>query len=256
MNKLSFKLETFEGPLDLLIHLISKNKVSIYDIPIAQITDQYFEYLGLMEEVDLEISSEFIITAAELLYIKSKMLLPKAANAEDEEDPREDLVQRLLEYKMYKDITAVLSERVDKFGKRFYKEPEIVKLDNTKSELISLSSDDLINAFNSIFSRRIRLAPPPKESFDKIIKNKKVSIRSKAREIIKLLDEKGDMKFIDVFSGSCEREDVIAIFLAILELVKLNIIKVFQKSNSDEMILKKNKSHKDKFNMKGEYLKE
>ena len=103
MEGLSFKLEVFEGPLDLLLHLIQKNKVSIYDIPIALITDQYFEYMNAMEENDIEVSSEFLVMASRLLYIKSKLLLPVHSEEEEEEDPRQELIQNLAEYKKYKE---------------------------------------------------------------------------------------------------------------------------------------------------------
>ena len=113
MEKLSFKLEVFEGPLDLLLFLIQKNKVSIYDIPVSIITEQYMEYLKLMETNDLEISSEFLVMAARLLYIKSKMLLPKheELEGEEEEDPRQELIQNLVEYKKYKEVSKFFSDR-------------------------------------------------------------------------------------------------------------------------------------------------
>ncbi|MDR0406447.1 MAG: segregation/condensation protein A, partial [Clostridiales bacterium] len=103
MKQISFKLEIFEGPLDLLLHLISKNKVSLYDIPVSEITEQYMDYLGEMAHFDIEVSSEFLVLAARLLYIKSKMLLPKYEDAEEEDDPREELAQRLIAYKRFKE---------------------------------------------------------------------------------------------------------------------------------------------------------
>ena len=107
MSELSFKTAAFEGPLDLLLHLISKNKVSIYDIPISEITDQYFEYISLMQELDMEIGGEFLVMASQLLLIKSRMLLP--VDEEEEEDPRAELADRLEEYKRYKEIAVVMT---------------------------------------------------------------------------------------------------------------------------------------------------
>ncbi|MBO7515489.1 MAG: segregation/condensation protein A, partial [Lachnospiraceae bacterium] len=121
---LSFKLEVFEGPLDLLLHLIEKNKVSIYDIPIVLITDQYLDYVSKMETQNLDIVSEFMVMAATLIDIKSRMLLPPEEDENGEEiDPREELVARLVEYKMYKTLSAQLKEQLLEASKRFYKAP-------------------------------------------------------------------------------------------------------------------------------------
>lgn len=236
MNKLSFKLQVFEGPLDLLMHLIEKNKVNIYDIPIAEITDQYMAYLERMEEMDLEVSSEFLMMAANLLYIKSKMLLPKYTDPdEDEEDPRQELVDKLLEYQRYKQVSEYLADRQQKYMHILFKEPEKIEIPQVTYEVIPLSVDDLLKAFDNILLRKNRLAPPPKTSFDKIIKHEKISIKTKAEEILALLKQYGEVMFPDIFQDAYSRQEIVARFLAILELIKMNKIIVAQKLLGDDL---------------------
>ena len=152
-NKLSFKLEVFEGPLDLLLYLIDKNKVNIYDIPIASITEQYFEYLELMEQTDLDVSSDFVVIAANLIYIKSKMLLPKHNDKEElEEDPRDELVEKLLEYKRYKEIAKVLSDNENSNYYVYYKTQSDTINNFTKIvDNQNMTIDILMNSLLSIF---------------------------------------------------------------------------------------------------------
>ena len=140
-DKLSFKLQTFEGPLDLLLHLIKKNKVSVYDIPIVEITNQYLEYLDKMEQFDLEISSEFLYMASELLYIKSKMLLPK--HDEDEEDPRRDLADRLVEYEKIKKAKEKLEKMQYQGYLSFYKPPTLPEKENKPKRIDHIDIEKL-----------------------------------------------------------------------------------------------------------------
>jgi len=238
MEKLLFKLEVFEGPLDLLMHLIQKNKVNIYDIPISEITEQYMEYLALMEEMDLDVSSEFLVMAANLLYIKSRMLLPKYSDSEDtdDEDPRQELVDRLLEYQKYKEISQFLSEREGRSQYIFFKEPELLDIEGWEQEnLVNLSIDELIKAFYRIVMKNRRKAPPSKKSFKDIVGVEKVSVQSKAKEIIAILKNRSKVLFLELFKNMHSRAEVVAAFLAVLELIKLNRIIVEQRQYSKEI---------------------
>ena len=170
------KLPVFEGPLDLLLHLIDKNKVDIYDIPIVQITDQYMDYIRQMGREDLGVMSEFMVMAATLMDIKCKMLLP-APKKEDgqEEDPRADLVERLLEYKMYKYMSYELKERMDSAGKHFYKEPTVpaevagYRYVPQPSELLSgITLSQLNRLFCAVMRRREDKMDPVRSKFGRI----------------------------------------------------------------------------------------
>ena len=160
MEKITYKLEKFEGSLDLLLHLIEKNKIDIFDIPIATITEQYFEYISKMEEANMDISSDFLVMAATLLEIKSKMLLPLVKNEEGEEiDPRQDLVERLLEYKKYKNLGIELSDYEDEAPEYMLKPPTIPS--DVKSYIPSIDYDELlkgidVNRLNEVFTEVLR----------------------------------------------------------------------------------------------------
>ncbi len=225
MDKLSFRLDVYEGPLDLLMQLISKNKVNIIDIPIASITDQYFEALALMKGLDLEISSEFLVMASELLYIKSRMLLPKVKDDDEQEDPRADLVRRLLAYQRYKSVSQFLKER--EFSSRFmyFKLP-----DNIEPQFIpytgAYSLHDLMKAFEDILERSARCAPPPRKTFEGIVRREKVSVREKVHTVSEMIRRRGKVRFGELFDKCCGRPEMIATFLALLELVKLHRILV------------------------------
>ena len=184
------KLEVFEGPLDLLLHLIEKNKVNIYDIPIAQITDQYMEYIHQMQREDLNIMSEFMVMAATLISIKCRMLLPKEVNEEgEEEDPREELVRQLLEYKMYKYMSYELRDRMAAAAKNVYKKPTIpgevlsYKEPVDAAELLEgLTLAKLNDIFQSVIRRQEDKVDPIRSKFGKIEKEE-VSMPDKMEEV-------------------------------------------------------------------------
>jgi len=222
MDKLTFKLEVFEGPLDLLLHLISKNKVSIYDIPIVTITNQYFEALSVMQELDLEISSEFCVMAAQLLYIKSKMLLPKPT-LEEEEDPREELAKRLLEYQKYKQASQKLKEREFYYKYMYFKEPDEIE-PLTPPPPDSYPIEKLMEAFYDVLERTKRRAPPPKKNFDGIVKRRVVSVRDRATRIVNMLGAKKRVSFTSLFDGDTDKPELVATFLALLELIRMNMV--------------------------------
>ncbi len=225
MEQLSFKLDAFEGPLDLLLMLIKKNKVSIYDIPIATILDQYLEVMKNMEEMDLEVSSEFLVLAATLLQIKSKMLLPKD-NEEEEEDPRTELVRRLLEYQQIKESIGFFREHENSDVGLFFKLPDVIERPPAEMNYSKMTLENLFESYKISFVKMERKLPPPKRSFSGIVGHEKVSIREKVRKIWNRLIEKGKVLFKDIFKNVKSRPEAVASFLAVLEMIKMNKIVV------------------------------
>ena len=235
METMLYKLESFEGPLDLLLHLITKNKVSIYDIPIAEITDQYLEAIEGIDEEKLENASEFIVMAAQLLYIKSKMLLPKDEE-EEEEDPREDLAARLLEYQKYKEASKEL--RKTEFWSKYMIFKEAEKIDFPVPEYDKKHEvDELIDAFAAIMERRRRRQKPEKKAFSGIVGREKVSVEDMVEKVCKMLDRKKNLNFRSIFKKSDSKPDMIATLLALLEMIKLSKIRAdFDEEKNDFII--------------------
>lgn len=235
MEKMQYKLESFNGPLDLLLHLITKNKVSIYDIPIVEITEQYLEAIEGIEEAALDDTSEFLVMAAQLLYIKSKMLLPKPEE-EEEEDPREDLARRLAEYKLFKEASQSL--RKSEFSTRymFFKPEE--KIDFPLPEYDRRHEvDELIDAFASIMARRERRKKPEKRAFSGIVGREKVSVEDMVEKVCKYLAKTPRLKFSSIFRRGESKPEMIATFLAVLEMIKLSKIKTEYDDGQKEFIL-------------------
>lgn len=232
---MQYKLESFNGPLDLLLHLITKNKVSIYDIPIAEITEQYLEAIDGIEESALENTSEFLVMAAQLLYIKSKMLLPKP-EAEEEEDPREDLARRLAEYKLFKEASQSL--RKSEFSTRymFFKPEE--KIDFPLPEYDRHHEvSELLDAFASILARRERTKKPEKRAFSGIVGREKVSVDDMVEKVCKYLAKTPRLSFSSIFHPDESKPEMIATFLAVLEMIKLSKITAEYDSEEKEFIL-------------------
>ncbi len=225
MEQLSFKLESFEGPLDLLLTLIKKNKVSIYDIPIAEILDQYLAVMQQMEEMDLELSSEFLVLAATLLQIKSKMLLP-ATEEETEEDPRAELVRRLVEYNKIKESMEFFRERENMGSLLFFKLPDVIERPPARMDYSELTPLKLLEAYRESFSKLERKLPPPKRSFTGIVGHEKVSVKEKVGKLWRGLLNRGRILFRDIFKGVKTRAEAVASFLAVLELIKMNKIEI------------------------------
>ncbi len=223
MEKVLYKLENFEGPLDLLLHLITKNKVSIYDIPIVEITDQYLEAIEGIEESQLDNTSEFLVLAAQLLLIKSKMLLPKEEILEEEEDPREELARRLLEYQKYKEASQEL--RKTEFWSRymFFKESEKIDFPVPPYDKHH-ETDELINAFNAILQRQIRKEKPKKKAFFGIVGREKVSVEDMTKKVYSMLSKKKNLPFKSLFKKGDSKPEMVATFLALLEMIKSNKI--------------------------------
>lgn len=223
MSDLNFRLEVFEGPLDLLLSLIAKNKVDIYDIPIALILDQYMEYIEQMRQMDMEIAGEFIVMAAELMLIKSRMLLPRPETEEkDEEDPRAALARALIEYKRAKEAAAFLSDQYGIYAGRIAKEPEVLDTRSDLPEHIELSL--LEKALGRVLSRNSRLPDLARESelaIQRLLSAKIVPVSAKIFTVMRLLRKNGTMDFEDILMTAHSRSGLIAIFSATLELLKV-----------------------------------
>lgn len=234
------RLDSFEGPLDLLLSLIEKAKIDIYDIPISEITKQYIEYIYEMEDLNLEIASEFILMASTLLQIKSKMLLPEEPKEEEDEeniDPRDELVLRLLEYKKYKEAAEILrcNEHIEL--KAYYKPQEDLSVFEVEQlELGPLDLDLIVKCINNIIKLRCQV----EEQIDihKIHKDE-YSIKDCSDNIINILDEYGQIKFTDLLNKECTRSKIVAYFLSILELMKLKLILVEQDDSFTNLIITK-----------------
>ncbi len=233
MPNYKVKLNVFQGPLDLLLFLIKKEKIEIHDIPIAGITEQYLEYMNLMQLLDLEIAGEFLVMAATLMHIKSKMLLPKDENSpeEEEEDPREELVRRLLEYKKYKEASCQLQKMHDRNKALFLRRvpgnaAKVSSADGT--EYFEASLFDLIEAFRKV------LKDVPREVFHKVVKNR-YTVNDKIHEIYHFLAKSPKLYFLLLFRNAESKDEIIVTFMAILELMKLREILVVQKDYFGEI---------------------
>lgn len=231
--EMEFKINDFEGPLDLLLHLIKESKMDIMNIEIESITKQYVDFLNAQEKMNLEVSSEYLVLAAELIEIKSKMLIPNnKVEEEDEVDPREELVNRLLEYQAYKDITKVLQEKELLRKDIFTKSPE--NYNNYVEEVHEIHSDvtldDLIEAFQKYYQRKLDSKPLK----TKVTVNE-ISVSSRRIEIKKILKDKKKISFFELFPV-VTKEYIVATFLAILEMAKNREIKITQEENFDDII--------------------
>lgn len=220
----TIKIPVFEGPFDLLLHLIRENKIDIYDIPIALITSQYLNYIEIMKELNLEIAGEFIVMAATLIYIKSRMLLPpdEEIPPEEIEDPRTELVQRLLEYQKFKEAAISLRNREEEWMKIFRKET-LSESDAEEEEelyLFDLSLFDLLDAFKKILDK----APPEVISITK----ETLTVKDRMAFIMEIIEGNEAVRFEDFFRDRVTRMQLIITFIALLELIRLGLIRAYQ----------------------------
>ena len=236
------KLQVFEGPLDLLLHLIDKNKIDIYDIPIVEITSQYMDYIRAMEEEDLNIMSEFLLMAATLLDIKCRMLLPKEVNEDgEEEDPRQELVEQLLQYKMYKYMSYELRDRLSVSGQALYKGPtipdEVAKYEQPV-DLEELVGDLTLTRLNTIFQglmrRQTEKIDPIRSKFGTIEKEE-VSLSDKMLSMKTYATQHRKFSFRQLLTKQSSRVQVIVTFLSILELMKMGYIHICQEELFDDI---------------------
>ncbi len=224
MSNYKVRLDIFEGPLDLLLHLIKEQELNIYDIPVSMITKQYFEYLDIMEELNLDIAGEFLIMASTLTHIKSKMLIPKEADGEETEegeDPRDELMRKLIEYKKFKDAAQQLRGREDvqrlTYARHFISEWDQDDTDYLKE----ISVFQLLGAFRNILTNI-----SPDQLYE--IKLEEISVTEKMALILEMLETKSRLNFEDFFKESKSRMEMVGTLLALLELMKQQMIMVFQ----------------------------
>ena len=240
---ISYKLEKFEGPLDLLLHLIEKNKIDIYDIPIVEITKQYLDYVNQMEKEDLNIVSDFLVMAATLLDIKSRMLLPALEVEEDgeETDPRAELVARLLEYKKYKLLAQELAEMEDQAGDVLFKKPtvprEVAKYEppvDLDQMLDGLTLAKLQRIFDSVMRRQKEKVDPIRSKFG-TIKREPISLETKIMDVMHYARKHRKFSFRQMLERQRDKLEVVVSFLAILELMKIGKIHLTQEHTFDDM---------------------
>lgn len=222
------RLEKFEGPLDLLLHLIKKNEMDIYDIPIADITTQYVAYVDVMKNLNLDIAGEFLLMAATLVHIKSRMLLPQSQDEEpeeEEEDPRAELVRRLLEYQKYK-AAAVVLDAMPLLGREIFTRsstfPDLQEAE--ESEFVAVGIYDLVAAFRTL------LREAPEESFHEIDFDQ-LSVTERVNGILTVLAGRENLSFRELFAERPDRNEVVVTFLAMLELVRLKMVRLAQNSH-------------------------
>lgn len=239
---LEVKLQVFEGPLDLLLFLIERNKVDIYDIPIVLITDQYLEYMKSLQTEDMNVMSEFMVMAATLIDIKCRMLLPREVNEEgEEEDPRAELIQKLLEYKMYKYMSYELKDRHIDAVKNFYKKqtmPEEIEeyrpLVDYDELLGDVTLSKLQEIFESVMKRQEDKIDPIRSSFGKIEKEE-VDMEKKSLYIEEYIAKHHKMSFRDLLQKQNSKAEVIVTFLVILEMMKVGKIDIHQEHTFDDI---------------------
>lgn len=227
------KLSVFEGPLDLLLHLIKKEEVDIYDIPVARITDEYLQYLNLLETMNLDVAGEYLVMAATLTHIKSRMLLPPSEDEAEEpdEDPRADLVHQLVEYQRYREAAVALGERPVLSRDVFRRDAAVP--DNDQGEGVRLRDvtvADLLEAFREVMERALR------ESFHEIV-HEEISVDECVDLIVRRMELDGPLRFRDLFAGGPSRRRLVATFLALLELVKRQAIQARQEEDGGEILL-------------------
>jgi segregation and condensation protein A len=231
------KLQTFEGPLDLLLFFIKRDELDIYDIPIAKITKEFLEYIQVLQELDLEVAGDFIVMAAELMQIKVRMLLPKSPGEEEEEDPRADLVKRLLEYKRYKEVSTVLSSLEDESNKLFYRQgfhsdSKTVTLEDQEVSLKNVTMFNLISAFKKVLD-----SVPKKIYHDIELMN--VSIDEQMSYIADVFRMREEITFFELVSHMSEKIRIIVTIIAMLEMVKNKIIAIRPAEHDDDFIVYK-----------------
>jgi segregation and condensation protein A len=220
------KLQSFEGPLDLLVHLIKKNQVNVYDIPIALVTEQYLQYLSLMQELNLDVASEFLVMAATLIHIKSRMLLPRPDPAQADEiadDPRDALVRRLLEHQKFKAAAGLLHDRETLRGAQWTRpDSRVAELAGEEFEPeVEVDLFSLLAAFRKVLERARERPPVP-------LPPEQVSIESRIEQMLERLSETEACGFDDLFNDVASRGDLIVTFLALLEMIRLKLVRVFQ----------------------------
>lgn len=230
MDKMSFKLETFEGPLDLLLHLIAKHKLNIYDISIFELVTQYTEYIEQLRREDMEVASEFLEMAARLVHIKSAMLLPRH---DEGEQLRRELTGQLLEYAMIKQVAAKLAGQYVG-GDIFTAKPIQLEVDETYR--FTHQPAELVAAYANVSGKSLRRLPPPASAFSGIVQRRVVSVTSCILSVLRKLYKRSNQRFYNLFKDAKDRSELVATFLALLELVKSRRIVVDESGTEVQFI--------------------
>jgi len=229
------RIDAFEGPLDLLLHLIKESKVDIWDIKIEEITEQYLNYIKSMEKLNLNIASEYLVMASELMEMKSKLLLPRTTLEEDDEeeiDPREKLIQKLIEYQKYKDMTNSFKELEEARHEIYTKTPESLKEYAPEGTIVNtdLSLDDLMKAFEKFLQRKEKEKP-----LATTVTKKEISVTERRTEIRNILKKKKKVDFFELFD-TVTKEYIVVTFLAVLEMARKQELIIYQENNFDNII--------------------
>lgn len=240
-KKYSIKIDNFEGPLDLLCYLIDKNKMNIYDVNLSDITDQYIEFLNAMEEMNLEIASEFLVMASTLLYFKSKKLLPKQEE-EEEEITEEELIRRIIEYKKFKEISNVLKENYKIYSNRFYKGQEEIKLPKQKLEK-DYEPEKIPEIYRLLVERNSVKINQNAKNIEKIALVDKYTVAEKVRQMYKILTKQKKFIFNKLFTiNKNEKQEVVTAFSGLLEMSRRNKIATTQEEIFGDIVVEKKKS--------------
>lgn len=239
-NKYSIKLNNFEGPLDLLCHLIDKNKMDIYDINLSEITDQYIEFLNQMEQMNLEVTSEFLVMSSTLLYLKSKHLLPKL-DEEEEEITEEELIRRIIEYKKYKEITKKLKENFLEYSKRFYKGTEEIELPKQKIE-DEYNSEIIPDLYRKLLQKNAEKINENAANIEKIAITETYTVGDKVKEMYRALIKYKKFNFNKLFSvKKRNKNEVVTAFSGLLEMSRRNKVITEQEEIFGDIEVEKNK---------------
>lgn len=239
-KKYAIKIENFEGPLDLLCHLIEKNKMNIYDINLSEITEQYIEYLRQMESMDLEIASEFLVMASTLLFLKSKKLLPKQEE-EEEELTEEELIRRIIEYKKFKEISKTLKEQYLENSNRYYKSQEEIELPKQK---IEKEYDNLVipTIYKNLIERNSQKINQNAKNIEKIAITDNYTVASKVKEMYKILVKQKRFVFNKFYSlKECNKQEVVTAFSGLLEMSRRNKVQTNQEELFSDINVELNK---------------
>ena len=239
-KKYEIKIENFEGPLDLLCHLIEKNKLDIYDINLNEITEQYIQYLNEMEEMNLEIASEFIVMASTLLYLKSKNLLPKQEN-DEEEVTEEELIRRIIEYKKFKEISNVLKQNYIETGNRYYKEQEKIELPKQKLEK-NYDEKIIPKIYKNLIEKNRSKINQNAKNIEKIALVENYSVASKVKEMYKVLVKQKRFVFNKLFSvNKRSKQEVVTAFSGLLEMSRRKKVETEQEELFGDITVEKRK---------------
>ena len=237
-KKYAIKIDNFEGPLDLLCHLIDKNKMNIYDINLSEITDQYIQYLKEQEKLNLEITSEFLVMASTLLYLKSKNLLPKQEE-EEEEITEEELIRRIIEYKKFKEISKVLKQNYLEYSNRYYKLPEELELPKQKIEK-DYNKDVIPDIYKNVIEKNEQKINQNAKNIEKIAITDNYTVASKVRQMFKVLVKQKSFIFNKLFSlKKHNKQEVVTAFSGLLELSRRSKVKTNQEELFGDIFVKK-----------------